>query len=655
MEDFIQSRLSESNRLILRVTSLVFGILYLNHFVACMWYIVGTQAPSDTGLRWTLDVPQLGDFESMTTSYQYTTTLHWSVSQMTLGAIEITCQNTAERISNVTCLIFGLLFGSTLVSSLSATMVEFQMMRNGIRQRMRILRQYLRDNQVGVGVSLRVQKQVSERLSAKQSVTAKDVAVLDLLTLSLRAELRFEVFKMHIQCHPLFRMWGTFDENFLRRLCNAGLDFVFLRTGDELFVPGVAQDEAYMVVKGKLRYTMEPESLLVQQRTLEYVSEQQWLSEAALWSYWIHVGTAEAAAQSQLLVVLAEGLLEAIAMRHIARDITLAYAKQFHRRIVTATPPQTTWPTDTQVPFTDYGDLVQAMEEAHQVAIGVAAVEVAVHRPRQRLHGKTLSNLLHEVETGKSTVMLNKDGDLERVVSVVALSIVNKDRRVLVQVGKHTGQEVAIGCQLPGGKQERGELAADAAQRMLTMKLSAYVDYVQFVGITRQTELKLSQEYGINTKYLRAVCNARLNDDEVAIPVDQQLEDLKDLSQGLGTDSQNAVGIAGSMHISPRLSIPTQRELVHIGDTARGIFYAWLSMEEFGELKHLVTQVDVIKALMKMQFEVGLFQADQSGKIVMTGDPSQFTSSMPLHDDEASSSVAEEPPPTVQIEHIDSI
>eukprot|EP00971_Amphidinium_carterae_P060095 1189283-Amphidinium_carterae.1 len=31
----------------------------------------------------------------------------------------------------VAVLVFGLLFGSTLVSSLSATMVEFQMLRNG--------------------------------------------------------------------------------------------------------------------------------------------------------------------------------------------------------------------------------------------------------------------------------------------------------------------------------------------------------------------------------------------------------------------------------------------------------------------------------------------------------------------------------------------
>jgi len=622
LEDYIQTRLSESKRLILRVASLVFGILYLNHFVACIWYLVGTQAPSDTGLRWTSDYTADG-FLDRTPGYRYTTTLHWSVSQMTLGAIEINCQNTAERICNVSCLIFGLLFGSTLVSSLSATMVEFQMMRNGIRQRMRTLRQYLRDNQVGVGVSLRVQRQVAERLSAKTTITDKDVAVLDLLTLSLRAELRFEIFTRHVTLHPLFRMWGTLDETMLRRLCNVALDFIFLRASDELFVPGVAQDEAYMVVSGKVRYTIDPDSMLVQDKVVDYVQERSWLCEASLWSYWIHVGTAEVATTAQLLVVQADGVVEVLQIRHIARDLTLAYAHQFHRCIITSTPPNASWPTDIQVPFTDYGDLVQAMEEVHQVTIGLAAVESVVARPRHKLYGKTLLNLTHEVETGKCTVMLNGDGELERVVSVVALNILNKDRRVLVQIGKHTGLEVSIGCQLPGGKQERGEFASDAAQRIMDTKLRAYADFVNFIGISRQTELKQSQEYGINTKYLRNVCNARLQDDEVQLPAGKQLAELAPEPTCSGEESimqsQQSRGTGWvDVQVGRRFSHTLhERELVHIGGRDRGIFYAWLTMQEFEELKHMTTQQDVLKALGKMSFEVSCFQVEQNGKILV--------------------------------------
>lgn len=53
--------------------------------------------------------------------------LHWAVGQIALGAIDTVPQNSAERLIWVMATLVGFIFGSTLVSSLSAAMINFQM------------------------------------------------------------------------------------------------------------------------------------------------------------------------------------------------------------------------------------------------------------------------------------------------------------------------------------------------------------------------------------------------------------------------------------------------------------------------------------------------------------------------------------------------
>lgn len=56
--------------------------------------------------------------------------LHWAVGQIALGPVDSIPQNTLERIFCVLATMIGFLFGSTLVSSLSAAMIDYQMSRS---------------------------------------------------------------------------------------------------------------------------------------------------------------------------------------------------------------------------------------------------------------------------------------------------------------------------------------------------------------------------------------------------------------------------------------------------------------------------------------------------------------------------------------------
>merc|ERR1712039_500846 len=61
-------------------------------------------------------------------------------------------------------------------------------------------------------------------------------------------------------------------------------------------------------------------------------------------------------------------------------------------------------------------------------------------------------------------------------------------------------------CQLPGGKQERGELPSETMERMFQNRLKPLAGHVQGQRMEREVTWKESKEYRMRTKYLRTVC-----------------------------------------------------------------------------------------------------------------------------------------------------
>merc|ERR1719282_321560 len=98
--------------------------------MSCIWYALGNLDFTDTGDHW-LDLhvtPQTDHvYRGEGFWYQYLTSFHWSLTQMTPGTIQINAVNSIERQFTIICLVFGLFAFSTLVSSLSAKMMEMKM------------------------------------------------------------------------------------------------------------------------------------------------------------------------------------------------------------------------------------------------------------------------------------------------------------------------------------------------------------------------------------------------------------------------------------------------------------------------------------------------------------------------------------------------
>ena len=142
------------------------------------------RAPTERGHR--PNVPagySVASVEEAGPLYQYFTAFHCSLAQLTLGTTEIYPQNTLERVFSVMLLVSGSLFGGTVVSSFSAIMMEFQIMKKNQTELFSTLRKFLQQKAISSRFAAQVLRQVKDRLhSGRRHLTDKDVPALAMLS-----------------------------------------------------------------------------------------------------------------------------------------------------------------------------------------------------------------------------------------------------------------------------------------------------------------------------------------------------------------------------------------------------------------------------------------------------------------------------------------
>jgi len=427
---------------------------------------------------------------------------------MTLGAIEVQSTNAAERLFSIICLTFGLLFGSSLISSLSAAMVDFREMQRERNEKLRLLRRYLRENKVAARLAINVQKQVTERMGRREKLHDSDVDAIQLLSMALRVQLRFDICGPSIMRNPLMRLFFSLDADIGKQICMRAVSMILLQPKDHLFAAGDMSIGVYYLKNGALSYDQDPDSSPVAEKLRTEVKPNVWLSEATLWTEWVHVGTAEADVHCEAIGLDVETFMELVRRHLVIRQICKEYCEQFNKRLAAASPPDAVWPNDLEVPYTDYADLVVHMGKEVQVIVGLDAVKLLNQTRRSR---NRFAELKDEIRKGKSVVVVNSAGEVKRIVSVVLLKITDTSGQVLMQLGSRQGREILAHVQLPGTKCRRRELTSDSVRRILTVKLHSLAQCVSKVSsVTREIEEKESLQHGLPTRYLRTICSARL-------------------------------------------------------------------------------------------------------------------------------------------------
>mmetsp|Transcript_43119 Transcript_43119/g.101275 ORF Transcript_43119/g.101275 Transcript_43119/m.101275 type:complete len:858 (+) Transcript_43119:1-2574(+) len=490
-------------KLQIRFTQVVVGTIVLNHVVCCFWYAVGLSAHSDTGERWI--AVWLDTREELTTSrvFKYLTSFHWTIAQITLGAIDITPTNSIERVFCILLLILGMLFNATIVSLISSQTMEWVSRRAEKDEIMTTVVRFLEQHHLDKGLQQQVRRQLLDRLARRSTVLSeREVPGLNVLAIGLRSEVLHMIRRPHLLKHTLFKVWSDSNAVSIRRLTDNATKIVSAKPQDIIFVPGAHCGDTYLVMYGNLRYCQDSETSLVNQDVAKTVTQDQWISEAALWVHWQHVGKLEAEGSCHLMLLNATEMLQALTKFPDIAAVTRAYGREYHLRIIAAKPPHSNWPSDLHVPFTSPSDLMSdkfSLELLRREAEKGAVI----------FNEQDIEALTKEISEDKCSLQTNELGELERVVFVLAVRLKREvDDYLWSQIGSVSKGKLKPDCTMPGRKRKRGEMVDEAYEELLKEWLSPFGKHVEAMEVEQTEEVKDSGTYKIQTRYMRVVQHA---------------------------------------------------------------------------------------------------------------------------------------------------
>lgn len=519
--------LKSYNRMILflRVVSVLVYTIWILHVLSCFWLWIGIDGFSDTSRHW-IDTAgsDFGDFISAPVFYQYTTSVHWVVSYANLGSIEMYCQNSIERICCVVFMLVSVYMSTIAVTVIAGVLLEFYLSHREQRKQLQTLRRFLYERNVESHVAGLVMGQARRRLFRhKVKLAYSDVHCLSLVSSALLRELKYALAGRFLEKQPLFGLWMRCNTRLAKDLAMAtGLSVE--TPGATLFKPLVEASEMFYLISGDMVFIQDSSTSLVTSPRTVSVDVATWFCEAAMWTSWTHVGTMEAIDSCELCVLNVDETGIMLRQDDLMFRIAAAYAELFHYRIITAGPPRTVWPDDLFVPFTEYADLVMQLPPELVVYIGMDAVEVLSRNSARNkfshtswLSGQVVMStrdLQYEVTTGKCVLLVNAQGEVKRIASVLTLKLENSSGQILYQLGKLTSKNVfEVEFKLPGKKRERGGSISDTIDR--SPELAKLCGASNIVCEEFHEKFEFSAKYGVDTHYLLMVRVARLHDERI--------------------------------------------------------------------------------------------------------------------------------------------
>jgi len=312
---------SEYTYLFFHLVKLLCFILFLNHGIACAWYAVG-RSTALSGPSWT-NANKMG---GRSLGYRYTTSLHWTLTQFTPASMEVFPQNTAERTMSVIVLMFALVAFSSFVGSISTSMTALRNMNADTSKQFWLLRRFLKQQTIPRTVGRRILKYLEFIVEKDHGKVQKDsIKILSRLSEQLHEELTFELTKPKIGSYLIFEYMLDIPglEVVARRLTATALTSRVIASGDYLFYPGDEASNFYCFLFGCLDYTMDGEELKPR------IQEKEWISEAALYTKWRHMGKLRALAETELMVWNVPQFLDVVAISVTSWTPLASFAKDW--------------------------------------------------------------------------------------------------------------------------------------------------------------------------------------------------------------------------------------------------------------------------------------------------------------------------------------
>jgi len=299
---------------VLRMTSI---ILSLAHILACVWWGIGTM---DEGNSWIIK----HDYERQSIFYKYFMTLHWSLSQFAGGMDEVTPANTGERVYTILVFLTCFVAAAAFISTLTSSMTQLNIIGSQHSQQLSQMRKYLYQNGITNRLALRVMRNAKHAVHEQQRMMPEDnVPLLRVVSEPLRLELHFEMFSPILSLHPWIQKYSHECPQVMRKVCHLATRFEIVSAGDVLFNSGEIPSKPvmYIVVYGELLYDIHGVET--------EVKLGKCISEATLWTQWMHRGVLTAASDCRLCLLDSKVFQEIAGQFHHVDFDPRVYANAF--------------------------------------------------------------------------------------------------------------------------------------------------------------------------------------------------------------------------------------------------------------------------------------------------------------------------------------
>jgi len=301
------------------------ALVTINHFLACIWYTVGSGAGSD---GW---VERYG-FQDAGLVVQYLVSLQWSLAQFTPGATPIQPSSLAERVYAAFVLCLGLVVATCFVSSITSTMAAVWTMNRHKTTQTILLKRFIKQHDISRSLGARISHYVDFVLAYRhQKVHPSKVEFLTYLSGPLHIELQTELYQPTLNLHPSLLHVMDSNMSFCREICTTMLDDCRYAKSDAVFLKGIEAKHLIFMTVGSLAYRRKDKDKKATKIRLETGSV---FVEPVLWIVWKHIGEARALTEATTVTLNAGKFRDAVRTYHDVLLIARGYAFDFWTRYV---------------------------------------------------------------------------------------------------------------------------------------------------------------------------------------------------------------------------------------------------------------------------------------------------------------------------------
>jgi hypothetical protein len=255
----------------------------------------------------------------------------WALSQFR-GTHTIAAQTDFELIYSNVCLIVGLVVVSTFISTLTETTAEMHEMWREMKQKDRILCDYLQEFEISLEVSARAKKILS--LAYNKNILHDADTVLMQLPTDVIMDVHYEARSPALCEHVLFATLRRHFPRAFHRFCHDGVTDTLVTKYEAVFLPGDACHRSLFVWSGLVAYEPAEVNHLahvrkrLQHNTIE-LCKGAIVCDVALWTSWVNRGTLHTVEDSTMFAISVDRLqAHAIAFVGVHAAAVL-YARQF--------------------------------------------------------------------------------------------------------------------------------------------------------------------------------------------------------------------------------------------------------------------------------------------------------------------------------------